>query len=297
MVSKTELIAKINNVIKENFNRIAISLVVMMVISRVVSAILVLPVLSISLGGGGFFGSAITLLLAAASVVVTVFLLYGFSVLVGRFYRNEAAVIGHLFWGFTNDSKRVLICSVLVGLLCILSSIISVSPIIIYVYTNDAFIEGIMATLEADPDMIPTIAVMDALMKLVPISFIGNAVILFAVLFRYSFVFFILYHESELSWKDALKKSRHLLKGRKWKLFCFCLRVAKIPLACTLGLFLLSVLPAGFVQSFSALCTMGYSLSLYLSFNFLIFALAAFYYECADPDTLCLSSPEALQLN
>ncbi len=297
MVSKTELIAKINDVIKENFNRIAVSLVVMMIVSRVVSGILVLPIVIFSLGGTGFIGSAIALLLAAASVVVTVYLLYGFSVLVGRFYRNEVAVLGHLFWGFTRDSKRLLVCAALVGLLCILSSIISVSPILIYVYTNEAFVEGIMATLEANPEMIPIVAVMDALMKLIPFSFIGNAVILFFVLFRYSFAFFILYHEPELPWRDVLRKSRHLLKGRKWKLFCFCLRVAMIPLACTAGLFLLSLVSSGFSGTFASLCTMGYSLSLYLSFIFLIFALTAFYYECADPDTLCLSSPEALQLN
>lgn len=53
----------------------------------------------------------------------------------------------------------------------------------------------------------------------------------------YSQTFFILSDNPKISGQDALKKSKELMKGYKWKYFCLCLRF--------FGWFLLSILTLG----------------------------------------------------
>jgi uncharacterized membrane protein len=53
----------------------------------------------------------------------------------------------------------------------------------------------------------------------------------------YSMTFFILIDNPEISGKDAIKKSKELMKGNKYKYFCFLVRF--------LGWFLLSILSFG----------------------------------------------------
>jgi uncharacterized membrane protein len=53
----------------------------------------------------------------------------------------------------------------------------------------------------------------------------------------YSMTFFILVDNPEISGKDAIKKSKELIKGNKYKYFCFLVRF--------LGWFLLSILSFG----------------------------------------------------
>lgn len=209
-MSNQDLRKQIQQTIQDNFPHIIISVVIMMIASAILTLPLVL-LLYFSVGDTPAVTDfpaatvAISLVIGYLSMLVSVFLTYGLSVLLGRFYRKERAVIGHLFWGI-RDMKRLSLIPLLLYII-----ILAVSLLFAFGCTYLMEIEA--------PEQIIT-------MVLIPV-----VLVIMLVIFPYLYTFCIMYESPKLSFWAVLKQSRRMLKKKKWSLFCFCLSMIRLPLA------------------------------------------------------------------
>ena len=369
-----EIQAQINGTIRNNLPKMVISIVALRFLSTIAVTLIAAPVsLVFLLDSGSLFSSAMLLLSSILSEVVTVFLMYGFFVLLGRFYREERAIIGYLFQAF-RDWKRMglvtlLVCAVTVGL-AFLTAFPSLKIIQHYkgeeietlvleeianaktateagnaagatladgttgalgadgaagdvavlgadgaadviaadgaenssgaVSALDAAV-GTDATDGAVPaaelDMVSAIAMRmyDEFIKYLPFFLVPYLVLFVLILVRYAFVFPILYHEPDITVRQALKKSRLLLKKKNFKLIWFCLRCSLYPIlaavVCFVGTLFINV------DFLLTVVSLLFQVAFYFSIIVIMLSVNAFYYEHADPETLCISSPTEQDVN
>ncbi|MCQ2982807.1 MAG: hypothetical protein MJ178_08645 [Treponemataceae bacterium] len=209
-MSNRILRTRIDQTIQNNLSHIITTVIVMMIASAVVTAPLGLFLLfamgdnpvpaEISVGS-----LAVSLVIGYLSLLVTIVLTYGFSVLLGRFYRNERAVIGHLFWGLRDMKRLALLPFLLYGLILAIA------------FVCTFILDAVLQT----ESLIQTVA-------LVLVVVVGLLVLL---IFPYLFTFCIMYESPDLPLLKVLQKSRQMLKHKKWSSFCFGLNVMRLPLA------------------------------------------------------------------
>lgn len=294
MRSTREIQEQIRTTIQGNLSKMIISLIVMMVITSVSSFVLAIP-LVLMMEGNLSIGSILGLVaLVFISECITVFLFYGFTIMLGRFYRNERAVIGHLFFGF-RDWKRILIISALLSVIgLIVAALVAVPSVAIYTKAL-ANNEALLTEATTGSDTTAAIQGLSTIYKYLPLFFLAYALIVFAIIVRFSFIFPIMYHEKDISTFAVLKKSALLLKRKIFKLIGFCIGCAKYPLITTVVTFICSIFITN--DSINTFLSLAYQVSLYYCVIYVLLAINAYYYEIADPDTLCISSPETPQQN
>jgi len=115
------------------------------------------------------------------------------------------------------------------------------------------------------------------------------------ILVRYAFVFPILYHEPEITVRQALKKSRLLLKKKNFKLIWFCLRCSLYPILAAVGCYVGTLFIN--VDFLLTVVSLLFQVAFYFSIIVIMLSVNAFYYEHADPETLCISSPTEQDVN
>lgn len=211
---------RIQKTIQDNFSHIIASVIVMTIASTILSVPLTLIMLFVV--GDAPLSTAnplsamfFSLIIGYLSLLVTIFLTYGLSVLLGRFYRGEQAVIGHLFWGLRDLKRLSLIPLLLFGIILAAS--------LIFTFAFEAVMEP------ESPAMLVT-------MVLIPVM-----VLIILVVFPYLFTFCIMYESPDLSLMAVLRKSRQMLKKKKWAAFCFGLSMMRLPLGIWLVSFVLVV--------------------------------------------------------
>ena len=353
-----EIQAQINGTIRNNLPKMIISIVALRFLSTIAVTLIAAPVsLVFLLDSGSLFSSAMLLLSSILSEVVTVFLMYGFFVLLGRFYREERAIIGYLFQAF-RDWKRMglvtlLVCAVTIAL-AFLTAFPSLKIIQHYkgeeiealvleeianakaaaesgnatgsVSAGDATVlgagkssgaasaldaavgtdatdgvvpagaEGLVAAA-SELDMVTAIAMRmyDEFIKYLPFFLVPYLLLFVLILVRYAFVFPILYHERDITVRQALKKSRLLLKKKNFKLIWFCLRCSIYPIlaavVCFVGTLFINI------DFLLTVVSLLFQVAFYFSIIVIMLSVNAFYYEHADPETLCISSPTEQDVN
>lgn len=284
MRSTQELQARVRDTVRARLSLIIVSLVVLIFASTLLSAILLSPILSLSLTGTSTTVSFILAALAMyLSCAIIIFLVYGFSIILGRFYRDEPAVIGYLVWGF-RDWKRMSLLSLFVSIILFAATFVVVVPVSVY----------LTSSLEAVSEE-AVLAEFNSFIMAIPLILIAVTAIVLPVFMPFMFSFPIMFHERGMKLFDVFKKSRALLKGRKWRLFCFAMKCALYPLVtcavCLAATFLLPV-----ESSLGSLAGLVFSVSLYYCLVYIVLAVIAYYYELADPDTLCIAVVPAVSL-
>lgn len=277
MRSTKELQARVRETVRARLSLIVVSLIVLIFASTLLSSILLSPILSLSMAGTSTTVSFILAALAMyLSCAIIIFLVYGFSIILGRFYRGEPAVIGYLIWGF-RDWKRMSLLSLLVSIIIFAATFIVVVPVSVYLTSSLETIteESVMASF-------------DAFIMAIPLILLAVTAIVLPVFMPFMFSFPIMFHERGLKLFGVFKKSRVLLKGRKWRLFCFAMKCALYPLVtCAVCLAATFLLPAD--SALASLASLVFSVSLYYCLVYIVLAVIAYYYELADPDTLCIA--------
>ncbi len=337
-----EIQTQINGTIRNNLPKMVISIIALRFLSTIAVSLIAAPVsLVFLLDSGSLCSSAMLLLSSILSEVVTVFLMYGFFVLLGRFYREEHAVIGYLFQAF-RDWKRMTIVTLLVCVVTIALAFLTAFPSlkIIQHYkgeeiealvleeianaktaaesgnvtgsvsAGDAGVLGADATDGVVPagaeglvaaaselDVVTAIAMRmyDEFIKYLPFFLVPYLILFVLILVRYAFVFPILYHEPDITVRQALKKSRLLLKKKNFKLIWFCLRCSLYPIlaavVCFVGTLFINI------DFLLTVVSLLFQVAFYFSIIVIMLSVNAFYYEHADPETLCISSPTEQDVN
>lgn len=276
MRSTKELQTKVRETVRERLSLIVVSLVVLIFASTILSSVLLAPILSLSMAGTS---TVLSFVLAAVamylSCAIIIFLVYGFSIILGRFYRGEPAVLGYMIWGF-RDWKRMSLLSLFASLVIFAATFIVVVPVSVYLTSS---IETV--TEEA------VLAEFNAFIMAIPVILLAVTAIVLPVFMPFMFSFPIMFHERGMKLFAVLKKSRALLKGRKWRLFCFAMKCALYPLI-TCGVCLAATFLLPEESALGSLAGLVFSVSLYYCLVYIVLAVTAYYYELADPDTLCL---------
>ena len=318
-----EIQTQINGTIRNNLPKMVISIIALRFLSTIAVSLIAAPVsLVFLIDSGSLFSSAMLLLSSVLSEVVTVFLMYGFFVLLGRFYREEHAVIGYLFQAF-RDWKRMTIVTLLVCAVTVSLAFLTAFPSlkIIQYYkgeeiktlvleeianakaaaetgnASDAGVLGTDGAAVAEIDAVTAIAMRmyDEFIKYLPFFLVPYLILFVLILVRYAFVFPILYHERDITVRQALKKSRLLLKKKNFKLIWFCLRCSLYPIlaavVCYAATFFIEV------ELLLAVVSLLFQVAFYFSIIVIMLSVNAFYYEHADPETLCISSPIEQDVN
>ncbi len=337
-----EIQTQINGTIRNNLPKMVISIIALRFLSTIAVSLIAAPVsLVFLLDSGSLFSSAMLLGSSILSEIVTVFLMYGFFVLLGRFYREEHAVIGYLFQAF-RDWKRMTIVTLLVCAVTIALAFLTAFPSlkIIQHYkgeeiealvleeianaktaaesgnvtgsvsAGDAGVLGADATDGVVPagaeglvsaaselDVVTVIAMRmyDEFIKYLPFFLVPYLILFVLILVRYVFVFPILYHEPDITVRQALKKSRLLLKKKNFKLIWFCLRCSLYPIlaavVCFVGTLFINI------DFLLTVVSLLFQVAFYFSIIVIMLSVNAFYYEHADPETLCISSPTEQDVN
>lgn len=346
-----EIQTQINGTIRNNLPKMVISIIALRFLSTIAVSLIAAPVsLVFLIDSGSLFSSAMLLLSSVLSEVVTVFLMYGFFVLLGRFYREEHAVIGYLFQAF-RDWKRIglvtlLVCAVTIALAFLTAfpslKIIQhykgeeIEALVLEEIANakaaaeagnaagdatvlgagkssdvasalDAAVgadntargttDGNFAAAVAEIDAVTAIAMRmyDEFIKYLPFFLVPYLILFVLILVRYAFVFPILYHERDITVRQALKKSRLLLKKKNFKLIWFCLRCSLYPIlaavVCYAATFFIEI------ELLLAVVSLLFQVAFYFSIIVIMLSVNAFYYEHADPETLCISSPTEQNVN
>ena len=328
-----EIQDQINGTIRNNLPKMVISIVALRFFSTIAITLISAPVsLVFLMDTGSLFSSAMLLLSSVISEVVTVFLMYGFFVLLGRFYRDEKAVIGYLFQAF-RDWKRMLVVTLIVCGVTLVLAFGTAYPslkIIQHVKGDEiqaAVIEEIAkipenATVTLDASGMPSVNVegnasdnsavsnlsreemivvqiamrmYDEFIKYLPFFLVPYLILFVLILVRYAFVFPILFHERDITVKQAMQKSRMLLKGMNFKLIWFCLRCSLYPLLATAVCFAATLFIK--IDVLLTVVSLLFQIAFYFSIIVIMLSVNAFYYEHADPETLCISSTRELDVN
>lgn len=342
-----EIQNQINGTIRNNLPKMIISVIALRLFSTIAITLISAPVsLVFLMDTGSLFSSAMMLLSSIISEIVTVFLMYGFFVLLGRFYREEKAVIGYLFQAFRDWKRMILITLIVCGVTLALAFITAFPSLkLIQHFKGDEIQATVMeelanlpedekGTIVMDENGMPVIVPMDStaeassgaegaeasteateaglskdellvvqiamrmydeFIKYLPFFLIPYLIIFVLILVRYAFVFPILFHEKEIPVRQALKKSRLLLKGKNFKLIWFCLRCSLYPLIATAVCFAATLFIK--VDSLLTVVSLLFQVAFYFSIIVIMLSVNAFYYEHADPETLCISSPTEQDVN
>ena len=317
-----EIQTQINGTIRNNLPKMVISIVALRFLSTIAVTLIAAPVsLVFLLDSGSIFSSVMLLGSSILSEIVTVFLMYGFFVLLGRFYREERAIIGYLFQAF-RDWKRMGLVTLLVCVVTIALAFLTAFPSlkIIQHYKGDEIetlvleeianattanvdnsalgeTERSIVAAASEIDVVTTIAMRmyDEFIKYLPFFLVPYLILFVLILVRYAFVFPILYHEPEITVRQALKKSRLLLKKKNFKLIWFCLRCSLYPIlaavVCYVGTLFINV------DFLLTVVSLLFQVAFYFSIIVIMLSVNAFYYEHADPETLCISSPTEQDVN
>ena len=345
-----EIQTQINGTIRNNLPKMVISIVALRFLSTIAVSLIAAPVsLVFLLDSGSLFSSVMLLGSSILSEIVTVFLMYGFFVLLGRFYREEHAVIGYLFQAF-RDWKRMTIVTLLVCAVTITLAFLTAFPSlkIIQHYKGEeietlvleeianakaaaesrkaagvdgagvlgaensalgatpaldatdgvvpAGAEGLVAAA-AEIDVVTAIAMRmyDEFIKYLPFFLVPYLILFVLILVRYAFVFPILYHEPDITVRQALKKSRLLLKKKNFKLIWFCLRCSLYPILAAVVCYVATLFIN--VDFLLTIVSLLFQVAFYFSIIVIMLSVNAFYYEHADPETLCISSPTEQDVN
>ena len=343
-----EIQAQINGTIRNNLPKMVISIVALRFLSTIAVTLIVSPVsLVFLLDTGSLFSSVMLLASSILSEIVTVFLMYGFFVLLGRFYRDERAVIGYLFQAFRDWKRMLLVTLIVCGVTLVLAFATAFPSLkIIQHFKGDeiraAVIEEIakfpedanvtlgeggfvlvdesastvgkdLANQSANADgaaVNPSVSnlsreemiviqiatrMYDEFINYLPFFLIPYLILFVLILVRYAFVFPILFHERDISVKQAMRKSRLLLKGKNFKLIWFCIRCSFYPILATVVCYVATLFIK--VDFLLTIVSLLYQVALYFSIIVIILSVNAFYYEYADPETLCISSPTEQDVN
>lgn len=218
MESQDELLQKVRLCMTRNIAKLAIAMLLIGIITSFIVSFSMTPVaVSIIFGNLSTASLASFLFFSILINAITYILQYGFFVLVLFLYRNQQAVLGHLFTGF-RDFKRAF----LVGLVFTL-----ISVIVMFIF---AFILsfGMASVLVARREPINYRDNMTFVMSVL----LGVVLIVLAVMYlRYGFVWFIMIDQPDLKVREAFKQSAVLTKGKRLNFILFCIKSA--------GLFLL----------------------------------------------------------
>ena len=342
-----EIQNQINGTIRNNLPKMVISIVALRFLSTIAVTLIAAPVsLVFLLDTGSIFSSVMLLASSILSEIVTVFLMYGFFVLLGRFYREEKAVIGYLFQGFRDWKRMLLVTLIICGVTLVLAFATAFPSLkIIQHYkgdeieslvleefanatkagesvnaTGNATVLGMASALDAavgtdatdgvvpagaeglvaaasELDVVSAIAMRmyDEFINYLPFFLIPYLALFVLILVRYAFVFPILFHERDISVRQAMRKSRLLLKGMNFKLIWFCLRCSLYPLLATAVCFAATLFIK--VDFLLTVVSLLFQVAFYFSIIVIMLSVNAFYYEYADPETLCISSSTELDVN
>lgn len=135
----------------------------------------------------------------------------------------------------------------------------------------------------------------DEFIKYLPFFLVPYLILFVLILVRYAFVFPILYHEPEITVRQALKKSRLLLKKKNFKLIWFCLRCSLYPILAAVVCYVATLFIN--VDLLLTVVSLLFQVAFYFSIIVIMLSVNAFYYEHADPETLCISSPTEQDVN
>ncbi len=198
----TELSGRIQSVLKENLGKIVTAVVTMTIFTTFIGIFTLLPAMVLTGSSSALF-QLVSVLLSAAAMVLSIMLMYGMFVMLGRFYCQEQAVIGHLLWGF-RDAGRLISLTVLVFVTIFLLIIAEV-----FVF---ALVEGLFS-IDATRYF---------LFAVIPVLLVS-----FCIFFPWAFVFPLLYHNPHnCSLRWCINQSKHLLNGNKWELLKFLLHTS-----------------------------------------------------------------------
>ena len=202
MNSFKPLLVNIRRCAAENIPKLALTIMIMGLISYTVLGAALAPL------GGVLASGAVNPIVfiavffpALAVTILNNILLYGFFVMVHLMYKKERAVLGHLFTGFRDFSRAL---KTAVFFVAIYISAVFAAGFCLYLTSADFFAEHLEALF----------------FSLVLISLCVSAFLYF----RFAFVWFLLYENPKLKVMQALRKSSALMKKKRFAFFLLCVQ-------------------------------------------------------------------------
>lgn len=268
---------------KKNSGKATISFLLMLFANS-----LVLILLSLFLMQGNVL-SYLFYPLAILSVVCSFILQYGFMVLLLRIYSKEPNVLGHLFIGFHSFKRSSKAALIYTGIyfVCIFVSVL------LYILYKHFFTPEVLPVVAAEVEeelfKMPGVDTWIAVLVMVLLCFI--------VLFRFVFVWLIMYKNPNCSAFSAFKTSNAMLKGKKKELFVFLIQCGGIPLLIAFICFAL-VMVSTFIDinaSFIRVASFMYTVSYVFSVIRLVFGVVAFYLNLTQDTSSNSDSPEMIE--
>ena len=103
------IIEKINQTFFKNLTKMAVSLIFMLIINSLIGGIVMGTTMIL-------MQPSTALLLLWLVVLVSLFLYYGFSVILGNFYQEKPTIIGDLFIGRKDNRRLIFITLIIMGI-------------------------------------------------------------------------------------------------------------------------------------------------------------------------------------
>lgn len=273
-INETILKNNVMELFKIHAGKVAIALFILTFLSNV---FIILPVFfsaTLMVAENLYIFSLISVAFISSISFIFVFVLQnGFFIMGYKFYNKERAVLGNLFDGF-RDLKRSFSASAIYFFIYALVIIFSVFIYTIYLkYFGTS--ESITNVITVETLPMPDFFVWIVLLFMVVIAAVA--------VIPFSFVWFSLYEDKTLKPKEAFRKSKQILKGKKIALVKFCCKCGGIPLI----VFFISIaiifvsMYLKITSSILQFVSFIYTVSYWFSIIRIIFALSAYYnYLC-----------------
>ncbi len=225
-----EYVKKVQSCMAQNLPKFIIALLVMGIITTFMMAFTMLPMASALMSSTMNITSMIMLFFATIAISSFQYVVqYGFFVLVFLLYAGRYAVLGHLFSGFRDFKRSFLLGLVFTSIYVAILAILTV--VLTFLMSSNI--------IQIDFEM------------LIGILGIISLIVLAFLYVHFTFAWFLLYENSQISIKEALKKSCGITKGKKMEFLGFCLRCSSFYVPLGLVSLLVIQMPL-FVPNFDA---------------------------------------------
>lgn len=257
------IIEKINQTFYKNLTKMAVSLIFMLIINSLIGGIVMGTTMIL-------MQPSTALLLLWLVVLVSLFLYYGFSVILGNFYQEKPTIIGDLFIGKKDNRRLIFITLIIMG--------IFVAVIFIFLFFLLFYgLKKYDLNTESGLNSLQELGFNSMLFAVG-----GVFLFMFILALPHALLFPTMANNPKLKLKEVLRESRQLLKGRFFKFIWFCIKAGKYPLiTAILSLGLSFAIPNEFVVS---ILDFVFTISFYYLVIYVILSINAYYYELTAKD-------------
>ncbi len=200
-----DLVHRVKLCMAQNMPKLVISLLLVGLMTAVIMSLSMQPVLTSIVSSSMTISSGVSLILSTIGFSTMQYVVqYGFFVLVFLLYTRRYAVLGHLFAGFRDFKRAAFFGIIFTGIFVL--SLVAISVLLRFLLNSNI------------------ISMQIELSILMVILMVSSLIILCILYINFGFGWFLLYENSRISVKEALKKSIEITRHRKLEFVGFCFR-------------------------------------------------------------------------